>query len=67
MILSACEEAAIGAGFTQFEMGATLTGVPLYKRLGYEERENIDLPLPNGEVLPIVRMTKLGPSEPSAQ
>lgn len=67
MILSACEEAAIGAGFTQFEMGATLTGVPLYKRLGYEERENIDLPLPNGEVLPIVRMTKLGPSEPPAQ
>jgi GNAT superfamily N-acetyltransferase len=64
IILNACEKAATAAGFTQFEMGATLTGVPLYKRLGYEERENIDLPLPNGEVLPIVRMTKSLPSEP---
>ena len=31
MILEACENAAVAAGFTRFEMGATLTGVLLYQ------------------------------------
>jgi hypothetical protein len=39
-------------------MGATLTGIPLYRRHGYVEHERIDLPLANGEFLPIVKMTK---------
>src|SRR5260370_29747038 len=37
MILEACESAAGSAGFTQLEMGATLTGVPFYLPRGYEE------------------------------
>jgi hypothetical protein len=53
-----CEEAARGEGFTRFEMGATLTGIPLYRRHGYVEQERVELPLANGESLPIVRMTK---------
>jgi len=57
-ILALCEAAAQAEGFTRFEMGATLTGVPLYRRHGYAEGERIELPLANGEVLPIVRMTK---------
>lgn len=57
-ILELCEQAAQAAGFTRFEMGATLTGIPLYRHHGYEEQERIDLPLANGEVLPIVKMTK---------
>lgn len=57
-ILELCEEAARAEGFTRFEMGATLTGVPLYRRHGYVERERIELPLENGESLPIVRMTR---------
>ncbi|HEX4006980.1 MAG TPA: GNAT family N-acetyltransferase [Acidobacteriaceae bacterium] len=57
-ILALCEEAARAEGFTRFEMGATLTGIPLYRRHGYVEQERIDLPLAGGEVLPIVRMTK---------
>jgi GNAT superfamily N-acetyltransferase len=57
-ILELCEEAARAEGFTRFEMGATLTGVPLYRRHGYIERERIELPLANGENLPIARMTK---------
>ncbi|HEY6445950.1 MAG TPA: GNAT family N-acetyltransferase [Acidobacteriaceae bacterium] len=57
-ILEYCEEAARAEGFTRFEMGATLTGVPLYRRHGYIEQERIDLPLANAEILPIVRMTK---------
>jgi GNAT superfamily N-acetyltransferase len=59
-ILELCEDAAHAAGFTRFEMGATLTGVPLYRRHGYVELERIDLPLSNGESLPIVRMAKPG-------
>lgn len=57
-ILELCEEAARAEGFTRFEMGATLTGIPLYRRHGYVEGERVDLPLRNGGVLPIVRMTK---------
>jgi GNAT superfamily N-acetyltransferase len=58
MILEACEGAALAAGFTRFEMGATLTGVPLYQTRGYAVRENLEVPLPDGQSLPIVRMEK---------
>lgn len=58
MILEACEGAALAAGFTRFEMGATLTGVPLYQARGYVVREDLEVPLPDGQSLPIVRMEK---------
>jgi GNAT superfamily N-acetyltransferase len=58
LLLSACEAAAIAAGFTRFEMGATLTGVPLYRAKNYVELERISVPLKNGEALTIVRMRK---------
>jgi hypothetical protein len=58
MILDACEKAATAAGFTRFEMGATLTGVPLYRARGYVALENIAAPLKNGETLAVVRMEK---------
>jgi len=61
MILEACENAVIAAGFTRFEMGATLTGVPLYLARGYVALENLEVPLANGEALPIVRMEKRVP------
>lgn len=57
-ILEACENAAAAAGFTRFEMGATLTGVLLYQARGYVALENLEVPLANGESLPIVRMEK---------
>ncbi len=57
-ILALCEEAGRAEGFTRFEMGATLTGIAFYRRHGYVEQERIELPLPNGETLPIVRMTR---------
>lgn len=57
-VLEACESAAAEAGFRRFEMGATLTGVALYKVRGYREVERIGVPLANGEYLPIVRMEK---------
>ena len=58
MILQACEDAALAAGFTRLEMGATLSGVAFYKAKGYVEVENQAVPLSNGETLPIVKMTK---------
>jgi GNAT superfamily N-acetyltransferase len=58
LILNHCEEAAAAAGFRRFEMGSTLTGVPLYTLKGYREIERIEVPLPNGEALAVVRMGK---------
>ena len=58
LILKHCEDAARASGFLCFEMGSTLTGVPLYRLKGYRELERIEVPLPNGEVLPVVRMRK---------
>lgn len=58
LILEACEKAAVVAGFTRFEMGATLTGVSLYRVRGYVALENLEVPLAGGESLPIVRMEK---------
>jgi N-acetylglutamate synthase-like GNAT family acetyltransferase len=58
MLLEACENAAIEAGFSRLEMGSTLTGVPLYQARGYIALANLEVPLGNGEVLPIVHMEK---------
>jgi len=58
MILAHCEEAAHAAGFNRFEMGSTLTGVPLYSLKGYTERERTEVLLPNGETLEVVVMDK---------
>jgi GNAT superfamily N-acetyltransferase len=58
LLLDACEQAATAAGFRRFEMGATLSGVPLYRARGYVELEDLRVPLANGEFLPIVHMEK---------
>ncbi len=58
LILAHCEQAARAAGFRRLEMGSTLTGLPLYRLRGYVDLERVDVPLPNGEVLSVVRMTK---------
>lgn len=58
LILQHAEQSAAAAGFTTLEMGSTLTGVPLYTLKGYLPTGHLAIPLPNGEHLPIVRMTK---------
>ena len=57
-ILDACEGAAREAGFTRFEMGATLTGVPFYEARGYRALDRIIVPLAGGESMAVVRMEK---------
>lgn len=58
-ILEQAEQAAMAAGFRRFEMGSTLTGVPLYRLKRYLPVERIEIPLPNGAFLPVVKMTKM--------
>jgi len=58
LIMNVCETAAKENGFTGFELGATLPGVPLYAAMGYSAIEKIEAPLPDGEILGIVKMRK---------
>lgn len=57
-IINVCEEAAKLNGFTRFELGATLPGVPLYQAMGYHPVQNADAVLPDGEILDIIKMKK---------
>jgi len=57
-ILQACEDAARAAGFTRYEMGATLTGAKLFGAKGYAPVKPISIPLNNGETLPVIHMEK---------
>jgi GNAT superfamily N-acetyltransferase len=59
IILDACESAARQAGFTRCEMGATLTGVKFFSARGYKAVKEIQVPVGNGEMLPVVQMEKL--------
>jgi GNAT superfamily N-acetyltransferase len=58
LILQACEDAARAAGFTRYEMGATLTGAKLFGAKGYVPVKPISIPLVNGESLPVIHMEK---------
>ncbi len=58
MLINACEQAAIDNGFSKMEMGATLPGVPFYAKMGYQELNKIDLPLPDGEIMCVTGMGK---------
>ncbi len=57
-ILRACMDAARAAGFRRLELAATLPGVPLYEAFGFQARERLEAALPDGVVLPIVRMER---------
>ncbi|HEY2914334.1 MAG TPA: GNAT family N-acetyltransferase [Candidatus Angelobacter sp.] len=58
LLLDACESAALAAGFTRFEMGATLTGAKLFEKRGYVAVERLDVPLEGEITLPIIHMVK---------
>ena len=58
LLLDACENAARTAGFSRFEMGATLTGAKLFRARGYLPVKDMAVPLVNGESLPIIQMEK---------
>ena len=58
LILNACEEAAIKAGFSELELVATLPGEPFYISFGYEVVARFEIALAGEDVLPAVRMKK---------
>ena len=57
-LYQACESAAVAAGFSRFQLGATLSGVPLYEALGFRAIERADYPMRFGLTLGIVRMER---------
>ncbi|MCY0386834.1 GNAT family N-acetyltransferase [Robbsia sp. Bb-Pol-6] len=57
-LLAGCEGAAREFGFTELQLGATLTGLKLYARYGYVPGVTETVPLPNGAALDIVHMHK---------
>lgn len=57
-IMELAEAAAIAAGFKWIEIVATLPGEPLYAGFRYKVIARFNISLPNGAVLPAVRMGK---------
>ena len=57
-ILEECEDAARRDGFTQFILGATLPGVPLYSAFGFQPLDEIEVTMPDGVTLACVTMEK---------
>ncbi len=57
-ILHASEAEARAEGFLRLQLGATLTGIPLYERHGFRALERSEVPLANGETIAIVTMEK---------
>ena len=57
-ILEACIRAARAEGFRALELAATLPGEPLYRAFGFEARERLDTLLPDGVMVPFIRMSR---------
>jgi GNAT superfamily N-acetyltransferase len=57
-LMELAEREASFAGYRQFQLSASLTGVPLYQSLGYAETGREDVPLPNGLRFRLVTMRK---------
>ena len=57
-ILHRCEAEARAAGFTRFELMATLPGQRLYEKEGYAAADPTDYPLGDGLTIRFVPMTK---------
>lgn len=60
IVLKVCEDAARKAGFARAEMGATLSGVPFYRMMGYSEIGVglVKVPIGEGITLEIMTMGK---------
>lgn len=59
LLMQACEEAALEAGFHTLTLMATLTGEKLYARLGFQLQERRELLLPDGNLIKVRQMRKV--------
>jgi GNAT superfamily N-acetyltransferase len=57
-LFDACLRDARAAGFRRLELMATLPGEPLYRALDFVADERIELALPDGVQVPLVRMSR---------
>ena len=53
-----CVRDARAAGFRRLELMATMRGEPLYRALGFTAEERIELALPDGVRVPLVKMSR---------
>lgn len=58
LLFEECRKAAAERGFRALQLTATLTGIPLYRALGFVEDASFPLLLPNQHELPVVRMIR---------
>lgn len=58
LLFQHCARAAFEAGFRELDLMATLPGVPLYTVLGFVPVEETSDTLPDGVVVPFVRMRR---------
>jgi GNAT superfamily N-acetyltransferase len=58
LLFERCAAAARARGFRELTLVATLPGVPLYRALGFVEREAFAVPMTEELELPVVRMTR---------
>ena len=57
-LFDACVRDARAAGFRHLELMATLPGEPLYRALGFSPEERVELALPDGVRVPLVKMSR---------
>ncbi|MFL5618992.1 MAG: GNAT family N-acetyltransferase [Gemmatimonadaceae bacterium] len=57
-LFDACLRDARAAGFHHLELMATLPGEPLYRALGFSPDERVELALPDGVRVPLVKMSR---------
>lgn len=57
-LMELAEREALAAGYRRIELTATLSGVPLYRSLGYLARRFFSVPLSDGLAFPAVAMEK---------
>jgi GNAT superfamily N-acetyltransferase len=56
------EAEAVAGGYRLLELWSSLTGLPLYRKLGYLDIAPMAIPCASGAVLPAVHMAKLVPA-----
>jgi GNAT superfamily N-acetyltransferase len=58
MLFETCRREARACGFGRLELMATLPGEPLYRALGFRPDERVELELPDGVHVALVRMSR---------
>jgi GNAT superfamily N-acetyltransferase len=59
LLYERCAAEAHAAGFGALELMATLPGEPFYRALGFAAHERSEATMPDGETLPVVRMSRV--------